>query len=322
MLEFLSGNLLLLAQVAPHAAETNEVIHVRSYGLGLGLATIAVLGAAALFCYLTRAGIIARATTKEAIRQPLFPLLMAIALISLVANTYLPFFTFGDDFKMLMDCGLATILVCGLLLAVWTSSVSISEEIEGKTAMTLLSKPINRRQFILGKYVGIMWAVFWLLLPVMICFLGLIFYKVGYDSRETASPDPDASYKLAVTIQAIPGLVLIFFEIAVLAALSVAISTRVPMVVNMVTCFAIFVVGHLTTLLVQAGVLKLELVQFMGRLIATVLPNLEHFNTQAAIATGTLVPPAYLTYAGVYCAAFSMAAILLAFILFEDRDLA
>jgi len=64
---------------------------------------------------------------------------------------------------MLMDCGLATILICGLLLAVWTSSTSIAEEIEGKTAMTLLSKPINRRQFIVGKYVGIMSAVFWLL---------------------------------------------------------------------------------------------------------------------------------------------------------------
>ena len=74
---------------------------------------------------------------------------------------------------------------------VWTSSTSIAEEIEGKTAMTLLSKPINRRQFIVGKYVGIMAAVFWLLLPVMICFLGLIFYKVGYDSRETAAPDPE-----------------------------------------------------------------------------------------------------------------------------------
>jgi hypothetical protein len=322
MLEFLSGHSLLAqAAVAAHGAE-QEVIRVRVYGAELGIGLLALLAGATLFCYLTRSGIIARATTKEAIRQPLFPLLMAIAIISLITNTYLPFFTFGDDFKMLMDCGLATILICGLLLAVWTASVSISEEIEGKTAMTLLSKPINRRQFILGKYVGIMWAVFWLLVPVMICFLALVYYKVGYDSRETASPDPDASYKLSIMVQAIPGLVLIFFEIAVLAAMSVAISTRVPMVVNMVTCFAVFVIGHLTTLLVQAGVLKLELVQFMGRLIATALPNLEHFNTQAAIATGTMVPPAYLAYAALYCATFSAAAILLAFILFEDRDLA
>jgi ABC-type transport system involved in multi-copper enzyme maturation permease subunit len=286
------------------------------------LVVAAVIAAGVLFCYFTRAGIIARATTKEAIRQPLFSLLMAIALITLVMNTYLPFFSFGEDFKMLMDCGLATILICGLLLAVWTSSTSIADEIEGKTAMTLLSKPINRRQFVVGKYVGILSAVFWLLLPVMVCFLGLIYYKVGYDFRETAAPDPESAYKMAVTFRAIPGLILIFCEISVLTALSVAISTRVPMVVNMVTCFTIFVVGHLTSLLVERNVHGLEMVQFVARLIATALPNLEHFNTQAAVATGSLVPPAYLGFAALYCAAFSLAAILLAFILFEDRDLA
>jgi len=286
------------------------------------LAVIGVIAAGTLFCYMTRAGIIARATTKEAVRQPLFSLLMAIALITLVMNTFLPFFSFGEDFKMLMDCGLATILICGLLLAVWTSSTSIADEIEGKTAMTLLSKPINRRQFIVGKYVGILVAVFWLLVPVMVCFLGLIYYKVGYDFRETAAPDPEMAYKLLVTFKAVPGLILIFCEISVLAALSVAISTRVPMVVNMVTCFTIFVVGHLTSLLVERNVKGLEMVQFVARLIATGLPNLEHFNTQAAVATGTLVPPVYLASAALYAAAFSAAAILLAFILFEDRDLA
>ena len=60
----------------------------------------------------------------------------------------------------------------------------------------------------------------------------------------------------------------------------------------------------------------------LARLIATVLPSLEVFNTQAAIATGAMVPPEYLACSALYCAAYCTAAILLAFILFEDRDLA
>jgi ABC-type transport system involved in multi-copper enzyme maturation permease subunit len=310
MLGLLPGSLFLGA-LPPQEA---SLLLIVPFAVGLLVLT-------ALFCYLTRAGVIARATTKEAIRQPLFPLLMALALLVLVTNTFVPFFSFGEDYRMLIDCGLATILICGLLLAVWTSSTSIADEIEGKTAMTLLSKPINRRQFVLGKFVGIMVAVFWLILPLMICFLALVYYKVGYDSRESANPDPESSFKLTIMLNTIPGLILSFFEICVLTAVSVAISTRVPMVVNMVTCFAIFVVGHVTSVMVERGVLHLEVVQFTARLIATALPNLELFKTEAA-STGSFVPPPYLGYAALYCAAFSIAAIFLAFILFEDRDLA
>jgi hypothetical protein len=104
---------------------------------------------------------IARATTTEAVRQPVFILMIVLGTIINVLNMYIPFFTLGDDVKMLKDCGLATLLITGLILAVWTASTSIAEEIEGKTAMTLLSKPINRRQFILGKYIGILQAVLW-----------------------------------------------------------------------------------------------------------------------------------------------------------------
>ncbi len=94
------------------------------------------------------------------------------------------------------------------------------------------------------------------------------------------------------------------------------------MVVNIVATFTIFVVGHLTPVLVQDGLLKNEFVQFMARLIATVLPALEVFNVEAAVATGAIVPYSYLGLSLLYCLAYSSAAILLAFMMFEDRDLA
>ncbi|MDA1015761.1 MAG: ABC transporter permease [Planctomycetota bacterium] len=275
-----------------------------------------------VFSYFTQAGNIARATTKEAVRQPVFLLLMFLSSILLLLNTYVPFFTLGEDVKMLKDCGLMTILVASLLLAVWTSSTSIAGEIEGKTAMTLLSKPITRRQFVVGKYVGILQAVLILMVVLKALFLLLIYYKVGYDAKESSKDIPEMLFRLIEVVHILPGLVLLFLEVAVLTAISVAISTRLPMIVNIVSCFAIFVIGHLTAILVQSGVLKLEFVEFMARLIATVLPSLEAFNMQAAVATGRLVPAWYLLMATVYCAAYCGAAILTAFILFEDRDLA
>jgi len=287
-------------------------------GIGVLLYFVMLFGVASF----TQAGVIAKATTKESIRQPVFLLLMALGLVLLFLNTFLPFFSMGDDVKMLMDCGLATILICSLLLAVWSASTSIASEIEGKTAMTLLSKPINRRQFIVGKYLGILKAVVWLMLPLVIAFLLLVYFKVGYDAREASKDAPSHLEKMAAVWLILPGILLIYMEVAILAAISVAISTRLPMMVNMIICFGIYIIGHLTPNLVQAKSEGLEFVKFTGQLIATILPNLDNFNMSPAVATGTVVPPIYIGYSALSCLLYSGIAILVAFILFEDRDLA
>ena len=323
---------ILAQQTAPLATAPN-------WSAVWGVAVLFLVGLIA-FSYGTRAGIIARATTKEAVRQPLFFLLLFIAAVVLVVNTFMPFFTLGDDIRELKNCGLATLLISGLLLAVWTAGTSITNEIDGKTAMTLLSKPINRRQFIVGKYVGIIQAVVWLFLPLTLLLSFFIFYKVGYDQKEyaleispwfewvevaggTQLPLPH-SERLEAISQILPGIILSFFQVAVLGAISVAVATRLPMVVNLVVCFAVFVIGNLTPMMVaQADTLiQNEFVAFVARLIATALPSLESFNIYAALARGGSVPPAYLGVSLLYGIAYVAATILVAFILFEDRDLA
>lgn len=291
------------------------------------------------FSYRTRAGIIARATTKEAVRQPLFFLLFLVAASILLLNVFMPFFTLGDDIRELKNCGLATLLISGALLAVWTAGTSITNEIEGKTAMTLLSKPINRREFVIGKYVGIVQGVIWLFVPLTVLLALFIFYKVGYDQRETSqtvSPWTEEveiggtmvtlphSTRLAAVSQILPGVVLCFFQVSVLAAISVAVATRLPMVVNLVVCFAVFVVGNLTPMMVAQGstVIQNEYVTFVARLIATVLPSLHSFDIYGVLARGGSVPPAYLGMALIYGLSYATATLLVSFILFEDRDLA
>jgi ABC-type transport system involved in multi-copper enzyme maturation permease subunit len=317
---FLSLDSLILGEVVVNVAE--EMAKLRPQLVRSGVAFLFVLAGLVAFLYSTRAGIIARATAKEALRQPVFALLFAVSLVMLVLNTFIPFFSLGDDVKMLEICGLATILISGMLLAIWTSSMSIADEIEGKTAMTLLSKPINRRQFIVGKFIGIQTAVLVLVVPLAIAFWGLIVYKVFYDARESST---DATMGLAQleAFKILPAVLLSLLEIAVMSAISVAISTRAPMVVNMVTCLAIFVVGHLTPSLVRSNLGKLELVTFFARVIAILLPAVENFNVEAAIVTpDAIIPAEYVGVAALYSAAYVAAAILLAFILFEDRDLA
>lgn len=288
--------------------------------------------------YTSRAGTIARATTKESLRQPVFFLMTGLAILVMVANYYVPFFSMGDDTKMYIDCGLAMTLICALTLAVWTASISVAEEIEGKTAMTLLSKPINRRQFVFGKYIGILQSSIIMLIILGVLFFFFTYFKFGYDQKEAGTPNAEIFFfrsvnwlpfqipyltqeRFNVARTILPGLTLIAMEVGVLAAVSVAISTRMPMLVNISACFSLFVIGHLTPVLVQAKDQHV-FVKFVAQLLATILPSLEHFNMSAAISTGKTIPADYIGIAGLYCAAYVTTMIMVAFLMFEDRDLA
>jgi ABC-type transport system involved in multi-copper enzyme maturation permease subunit len=269
-----------------------------------------------------RLSAVALATTKECIAQPLYLIVMFGGIAALLLFIYMPYNTFGEDVKILKDSGLTTIMVFAILIGVWSASVSVADEIEGRTALTVLSKPIGRAQFVLGKYLGIIWPVLLLFVVLGTVLLITVSYKVVYDARETTNPDPTWQICYAEMIGTIAGLALAFMEAIVLTAISVAVSTRLSMLPNLIVCGSIYVLGHLIPPIVQSSAGQNEFVAFVGRLSAIVVPVLDHFNIQAAVAGGVTVPWVYLGWAALYCVLYSSAMMLLALVLFEDRDLA
>lgn len=266
--------------------------------------------------------IIAAATAKEAVAQPLFWLSLAIGGVLLIGFVYVPYNTFGEDVKMLKESGMTLITVLAIVVALWTASVSVSEEIEGRTALTVLSKPVSRRQFILGKFLGIVWPILLMFVVLGLILLVTVSFKVVYDARETSQAPPNWQLSYDAMFSTVPGLYLSFLEAIVLAAVSVAISTRLSMLPNLVICGSIYVLGHLGPLIAKSSAGEIVFVSFVGQLIAIGLPVLEHFNIQAAIAGGREVPLPYLGWATLYCLLYSSIAMLLALLLFEDRDVA
>ncbi len=269
-----------------------------------------------------RASIVAAATAKEAVSQPLFILLTVAGVVALVSYVFIPYNTFGEDVKMLKTSGMTTIKVLAIAVALWTASVSIADEIEGRTALTVLSKPIGRRQFILGKFLGIVWPIVLMFVILGIVFLLSVSFKVVYDARESSKVTPVWQDCYIEVVRIIPGLVLAFLESVILAALSVAISTRLPMLPNLIICGSIYVLGHLGPLIVKSAAGEIVFVRFIGRLISVLLPVLDHFEIEGAIAGASTVPMEYLGYALVYSLLYCGVAMMLALIFFEDRDLA
>lgn len=102
---------------------------------------------------------LARATFLETIRQPIFGILLLVTAGLLILNVSLAGFTLDDDDKLLLDLGLSTLLLSGLFLSAFSASGVISREIDNKTVLTVISKPVSRPVFILGKFAGLLAAL-------------------------------------------------------------------------------------------------------------------------------------------------------------------
>jgi ABC-type transport system involved in multi-copper enzyme maturation permease subunit len=265
---------------------------------------------------------LALSTAKNEMAQMLYLLLLVLGIVGVVIFSIYPFNTLGDDIRMFKDSGVTLIMVLGMIQAVWSAGTSVSEEIEGRTALTVLSKPVSRRSFILGKYAGIMMAVLVLFVIISAVLLILMSYKPIYDARETTRAVTTWQQGLEEIATTLPVLGLYFMETMVIAAIAVALATRLPLLANFITCFVIYVIGNLTSPLVASAQGNNELVGFVGKLIAVIVPNLNVFNVQSAVDAGNPIPLIYLAAAFNYLVCFAIAIWMLAMLLFEDRDLA
>ncbi|NDC53113.1 MAG: hypothetical protein EBZ74_02195 [Planctomycetia bacterium] len=269
-----------------------------------------------------RVAAVASATTKEAIGQPVFTVALVVGAVLLVLFIVIPYNTFGEDVKMLKDSGLTLIKVLALLVVVWTASIAVADEIEGRTALTVLSKPLTRPQFVLGKFAGLVLVALLVFLILGSVLMATTSLKVVYDARESSKLDPVWRDCADEMITVVPGLALSLLETILLAAVSLAVSTRLGMIPNLIVCFTVYALGHLVPLIVQSSVGKFAIVRFVGQLFATLLPVLEHFTIEAAVVGGVPVPWTYLGWAALYAGLYSAVALLVALVLFQNRDLA
>jgi ABC-type transport system involved in multi-copper enzyme maturation permease subunit len=290
-------------------------------GVVVVLLALLLISVAVRFAF-PQIGAIAHTTAKEAMSQPIFFLLIALGIFALVMFTVVAYNTLGEDLKVLKMEGLTIIKVLAVILALWTASMSISDEIEGRTALTLLSKPIHRYQLILGKFLGILVPVVILFVILGAFFMCTVSYKVVFEARENSAATVTWQQCQAEMIQVAPGTALAFMETVMLTAVGVAISTRLSMLPNLIICAVVYVLGHLIPTIIDASAGRFEVVGFFGKLLAAVLPVLDHFQIETAIAMGQTVPLSYVGMAAVYMLVYSAAAVLLALLLFEDRDVA
>jgi len=103
--------------------------------------------------------VIARNTFTEAIRQPIYYVIVLCALIMFAISPFVTMYTLDEDIKLLREIGLSTLFLSGLFIAIFSASGAVTEEIENRTITTVLSKPVGRATFLTGKFLGVVAAV-------------------------------------------------------------------------------------------------------------------------------------------------------------------
>jgi ABC-type transport system involved in multi-copper enzyme maturation permease subunit len=295
-----------------------------------------------------RTFVILRHTFLEAIVQPIYPLLLAIGSGVLVIFALLPFFTLGEDTAMFKSVSLDVVLLFVLVSTLFATSQSIFEEIEDRTMLTLMSKPVSKWEVLVGKYLGIICSA-----ALAIAILGAIlilctWWRIPGDNQLRTSTLDDRELKLILDTRLmniaglVPALVLIWFQISVLAAVSVAISVRMSLVVNLPVVILLYIAGNLMRFLfpLSQGPLANSswLAQKLAYLLSLVLPFLAIFDLRDKtvlkhIALGNsafaheigAVPLSeiwqYVAVAGLNALCYSVFALAIGMLLFQSREL-
>ena len=227
--------------------------------------------------------VILRHTFFEAIVQPIYSLLLALGAGILIVFGMLPFFTLGEDTVMYKSVSLDVILLFVLIATLFATSRSIYEEIEDRTMLTLMSKPVRRWEVLVGKYLGIICAALLAVaaLGVVLMLATWLRIPTDYQIRAVTLDDREAKqlldWRLMHLAGLVPSLVLVWFQVSVLAAVGVALSTRFSLVVNLPTVILLYVAGNLTRFLFPLEG-RSVVVKGFATVISTVLPFLRVFD--------------------------------------------
>jgi ABC-type transport system involved in multi-copper enzyme maturation permease subunit len=261
--------------------------------------------------------LIAGAVFRESVRDRVPYSMVLFAVLMMAASYLISQLTAGQDLKIIKDLGLASLSIFGLLIAVFIGIGLVSKEVEKKSVFGLLTKPVSRTEFILGKYLGLVMTLVVNLSVMTVAYYGVLMYM---DWTATASaragwPAPAMDPRLVIAI------VLIVGELALVTAVALFFSTFSSPLLSTVLTLGLWVAGHFNSDLRQfENVIDVKPVAWIARGAYYLLPNLAPFNVKAEVVYGVPVAASHVAYTLAYAAVYITALLIAAIAIFRRRD--
>jgi len=250
---------------------------------------------------------IALNTAREAIRNKLLYSILLFAVVVVAVAALFGSVSIGDPMKFVKDFSLMSMSLFGVAIAVMLGVSMLHKEIGRKTIYNILSKPVARWEFIVGKFLGL---VATLVLVVAIMTGALLAIVAAFEGR--------IDWTLALGA----GTTVLELMILVGVALFVSAVVVTPTIAGLVTAAA-FVAGRCAGYLDYFGGPDQPLVlRGIARALYWTLPHLDRLNVANHVSYGDPVAPTYVMTVGVYAFAYTGILLLLAIFMFSRRELA
>jgi ABC-type transport system involved in multi-copper enzyme maturation permease subunit len=243
--------------------------------------------------------------------------LVAFAVLLIAVSYLLGQLTAGQDVKIIKDLGLAAIATFGLFIAVFIGIGLVWKEVDRRSVYSVLSKPIRRSEFILGKYAGLA-----LTLLVNLSVMTLAFYAVLAYLQAQFPDSVRASWPAPATDPGmLKAIVLIFVELLLVTAIALFLSTFSSPFLSAALTFGLWIIGHFNADLRNfEAVVESRPVAYIARGLYYILPNFAAFDVKTQVVHALPVPAAYVATTIAYGAVYTSLLVTAAILIFSRRD--
>jgi len=244
-------------------------------------------------------------TVREAVRDKLMYAIFAVSVLITLGCVVLSTLSYVEGTRIMQDLALTTMRLFCAATAILIGINLLHREVERRTIYMILSKPITRSEFLLGKYAGLV-ATTWLMLLCM----GLVFAGVSLAAGAPIHPGHAAA------------VAMLGVEMVIVVAVAILFSSfTTPMLAALYTV-GIYVVGHLTQNLYRLATASGDGgVGQVGVWLYRVLPDLELYDLSIQAVHGLPIPAGDIWFPVAYAAGYASVLLLAASLLFERRDL-
>src|SRR6185503_17821546 len=230
---------------------------------------------------------IAGNTFREAVRDRVLYNLLLFALLLIGGAIFLGELSGGQEAKIIVDLGLSATLLFGVFIAIFVGVGLVYKEIERRTLYAILSKPVSRGRFLVGKYLGLCLT---LLVNVLVMGAG-VSLALAYVTK--------GSTPLIFSIW--PAVFLIYFELAVITGVALLFSSFSSPALSALLTFLVFIIGHLSADLKSfASSLGGTTARWFFNALYYLLPNLSHYSFITPAAHGQTPAPGSFLLALLY----------------------